>query len=108
MQTVVQVICTSGPSLRTLIGDQGKKLGTHSLEVVAEKADRNPGWMKIKDTSPGSHGALNVSWDGDTMTLTGRVVTRGAGKPNQIIAAFVSFLLRYHGKRVKLISIFEV
>jgi hypothetical protein len=109
MQTAVQVICTRGKSLRTLIGDQERKLETYALTLVAEKNNRrNPGWMKIKCTTPGSRGALNISWDVDTQTLTCRVVNRGAGRPNLIIGNFVDFLLRYHSKRIKLVSIFEV
>jgi hypothetical protein len=109
MQTAVQVICKPGPSLRTLIANQNRKLEAYEFALVAEKTNRrNPGWMKIKSNGPGIWGALNISWDPGTGTLTCRVVNRRAGTPNRIIGRFVDFLLCYHSKRIKLISIFQV
>ena len=108
MQTAVQVICKAGPSLRTLIADQNRKLKAYEFALVAEKTNRrNPGWMKIKSTAPGIWGALNISWDPGTGTLTCRVVNRRAGTPNGIIGRFVDFLLRHHSKRIKLIAFFR-
>jgi hypothetical protein len=110
MQTAIQVICTSGPSLRALIADQAR----NSEEwLVSEKSvGRNPGWMKVKSTDRGVWGALNISWDTQTRTLTCRVVNKRDGTPHEIVGRFVSFLLDHDrkgkGKRIKLISIFEV
>ena len=107
MQTAVQVICTRGQSLRAVIANQDPKLKKYELTLVAEKSNRrNPGWMKVKCTAAGSRGAMNISWDAETQTLTCRVVNRGAGRPNLIIGNFVDFLLRYNNRRIKLISIF--
>jgi len=106
MQTAIQVICTSGPSLRRLIADQA---GNSEAWLVAEKiVGRNPGWMKVKSTERGAWGALNISWDADTRTLTCRVVTKRYGTPHRIIGRFVDFLLEHYRERIKLISIFEV
>jgi len=108
VQTVMHVTCTKGRSLRSLIGNEVQKLASCSLEVKAEKTNRNPGWMKIKGTDDGSRGALNISWNASTKTLTCRIVNRGAGKPNLILGNFVDFLLRYYGTRIRLINIFQV
>lgn len=108
MQTAIQVICTSGTSLRTAIARHPRKLESLQLEIVAEKAQRNPGWMKIRGTERKIWGALNISWYPDTMTLTGRIVNKRYGRPHQIVGRFVEFLLRHHYRRIKAISVFEV
>jgi len=109
MQTALQVICTGGPSLRTLIAHYGRKLEPFGLELVAEKHPRrNPGWMKVRGAEPGIWGALNISWDTDTRTLTGRVVNKRYGTPHKMIGRFVDFLLHRHSRRIKVISIFRV
>src|SRR5215469_4207116 len=109
MQTAIQVTCKQGESLRTQIANNGRKLEKYDLAVVAEKSTRrNPGWMKIRGTEPGVWGALNVSWDTSTATLTGRVVNRRLGTPEEILGRFVAYLLRYHKKRIRMINIFQV
>jgi hypothetical protein len=110
MQTAIQVICTSGPSLRALIADQAR---SSDAWLVSEKSvGRNPGWMMVKSTERGIWGALNISWDTQTRTLTCRVVNKRYGPPHGIIGRFVAFLLEHDRKRkrkrIKLISIFEV
>jgi hypothetical protein len=108
MQTAIQVICTGGTSLRKLIGDHDSRLEEFRLTLVAEKnARRNPGWMKIKGQA-GIWGALNISWDTDTKTLTCRVVNKRYARPHEIIGRFVDFLLCYYSGRIKVISIFKV
>jgi hypothetical protein len=64
--------------------------------------------MKVKSSERGIWGALNVSWDAGTRSLTCRVVNRRYGTPHAIIGRFVAFLLEHYRKRIKLISIFEV
>ena len=100
------MICTSGLSLRTLIADQARD---SKAWLIAERSvGRNPGWMKVKSSERGIWGALNVSWDAGTRSLTCRVVNRRYGTPHAIIGRFVAFLLEHYRKRIKLISIFEV
>ena len=109
MQTAIQVTCKQGESLRTRIANNYSKLEKYNLAVVAEKSTRrNPGWMKIRGTEPGVWGALNVSWDTSTATLTGRVVNRRLGTPEEILGRFVAYLLRYHKKRIRMINIFQI
>jgi len=110
MQTAIQVICTKGPSLRALIGDQARN--SEGWTVTEKSAGRNPGWMKIKSTERDIWGALNIYWDAETHTLTCRVVNKRYGTPQAIIGRFVTFLLdqdrKRRKKRIKMISIFEV
>ena len=110
MQTAIQVICTSGPSLRAQIADQGR---VSDAWLVSEKSvGRNPGWMKVKSTERGIWGALNIRWDAEARTLTCRVVNKRYGTPHQIIGRFVAFLLEQdknrNNKRIKMINIFEI
>src|ERR1017187_966549 len=94
MQTAIQVICTSAPSLRTLIADQAR--GSEAWIVSLERSvGRNPGWMKVKSTERGIWGALNISWDTETRTLTCRVVNKRYGTPHAIVGRFVAFLGSY-------------
>ena len=56
MQTVLQVACSNGKSLRDAIaGDT--KLAEHGLTIVAErKVGRSPGWTKIRSGDGSCHG----------------------------------------------------
>ena len=106
MQTGIQVICTGGPSLRTLIADRARS--SEDWLVVERSVGRNPGWMKVKSAERGIWGALNISWDAETRTLTCRVVNKRFGTPHAINGRFVDFLLEHYKRRIKIISIFEV
>ena len=105
MQTLVQVICTPGASLRDAIAND-RKLDVHWFEVLLErKAGRSPGWTKLRSRAPGRRGSINIQWNGATRVLSCRVVNKGRGKPNLIIGDFVNYLLRRHNRRVKLIAV---
>jgi hypothetical protein len=96
--------------LRALVAEQARK--SEEWLVSEKSVGRNPGWMKVKSTERGIWGALNISWDSQTRTLTCRVVNKRDGTPHGIIGRFVSFLLEEDRKqkrpRIKMISIFEV
>jgi len=95
--------------MRTLIAARIRKLGAASEWRCRDRTKgRNPGWLKIWSTEPNVWGALNVSWDAHTRTLTCRVVNKQLGSPHQIIGRFVDFLLRNDDGRIRLISIFQV
>jgi len=80
MQTAIQVICTGGTSLRKLIGDHDGRLEDFQLTLVAEKSARRN--RVDEDKGPARNlGALNISWDADTKTLTCRVVNKRYAKP---------------------------
>ena len=106
MQTAIQVICKNRSSLRAMIADRVRN--SEDWLVNEKSVGRNPGWMKIKSTERGTWGALNVSWDAETMTLTCRVVNKRLGTPHAIIGKFVAFLLQNYKKRIRLINIFEI
>jgi len=103
MQTVVQVVCNRGRSLRDVIANDRKLT---NLEVVQEKKPgRSPGWTKVRTTEGERSGSMNIQWDAATSILTCRVVNRGAGRPNLIIGYFVDYLLRRQRRRIKLLTV---
>ena len=105
MQTVVQVVCSRGHSLRDAIAND-RKLTRHDLEVMQEKKPgRSPGWMKVRSTESNRGGSMNVQWDAATSILTCRVINRGSGRPNLIIGDFVDYLLSRHRRRIKLVTV---
>ena len=105
MQTLVQVICTPGSSLRDAIAND-RQLESHWFEVLRErKAGRSPGWTKLRSRARGRRGTLNIQWNGATRILSCRVVNRGPGKPNLIIGDFVNYVLRRHRRRVKMLAV---
>lgn len=106
MQTLVQVLCTRGPSVREAIGAYGR-IARYNLQVTKQhRPGRAHGWAKVHSTRKQRRGAMNLEWDPKTSILTGRVVTRGKNRPNRLIADFVDFMLgsRFKG-RVKSINI---
>ena len=105
MQTVIQVICSQGESLRERIV-KDRKLEHYSMVVSKQRSvGRNPGWAKIYSSEYGVAGALNLVWHKESMMLIGRVVTRGSSKPDELIGYFVTYLLARHGRRIKMINI---
>jgi hypothetical protein len=105
LQTLVQVICTPGSSVRDAIAND-PKLDTHDFEVVLErKSGRFPGWTKLRSHAEGRRGSINIQWNGATKVLSCRVVNKGSGKPNLIIGDFVDYLLQRHRRRVKIITV---
>ena len=105
MQTLVQVICTPGLSVRDAIAND-TKLEAHHFEVVLErKAGRSPGWTKLRSRAEGRRGSINIQWNAATKVLSCRVVNKGAGKPNVKIGDVVDYMLQRHRRRVKLITV---
>jgi|SRR5690349_2600517 hypothetical protein len=105
MQTVVQVVCTRGHSLRDAIAND-TRLRKHGLEILQEKKPgRSPGWMKVHSTGSNRGGSMNLQWDGATNILTCRVINRGSGRPNLIIGDFVDYLLSKYRRRIKLVTV---
>jgi hypothetical protein len=105
MQTRIQVFCRHGRSLREAIADDAR-LTRFGLEVVRElKAGRSPGWMKLKSVHRDHHGAINVEWDSPMQTLRCRVVTRGRGRPGEVTAEFLRYLLAVHHRRIESVMI---
>lgn len=105
MQTILQVVCSGGKSLRDqIVRDQ--RLGRFNLRVVEEKRlGRRPGWAKIVSTQQGGQGALNIRWEGNSGILLCRVVNRGDGRPSVIVADFVNYLLARIHPRIEVVTI---
>ncbi len=105
LQTIIQVICSQGGSVReSIVSD--RKLADYSLVVSKQRAvGRNPGWAKIYSTENGVPGVLNVVWHKESLILVGRVVTKGSSKPDDLLGYFVTYLLARHLRRIKMISI---
>ena len=102
MQILIHALCTKGESLREAIANDSK-LASHQLEMVREKQPgRAPGWMKVRSAGE-TPGVLNIEWHPQSSVLSARVITRGSGKPSEIVGAFVNYLLRRHGRRVRTI-----
>ena len=102
MQILIHALCTKGESLREAIANDSR-LATHRLEMVREKQPgRAPGWMKVRSAGE-TPGVLNIEWHPQSSVLSARVITRGSGKPSEIVGDFVNYLLRRHGRRVRTI-----
>lgn len=101
MQSVIQVTCYHGGSLREAVASD-KRLGKYHLAVIRQKTSgRNPGWAKIHSTDPQVAGAINLEWDPATKTLLARIVTKGKNTPDRIIGDFIAYLMRCQRRRIR-------
>ena len=89
MQTLVQVVCSKGKSLRDVIVNDSKLQDFGLVTQKKQQPGRRHGWAKIRSTDSDRQGALNIEWDADTSILLCRVVNRGAGRPNRVLGDFV-------------------
>jgi hypothetical protein len=105
MQTLIQVICTSGPSLREKIA-KDPRIDAFLLRVSeSRRSDRARGWAKVHSTERDRPGAINLQWLANTNILLARVVTRRGNKPNMIVGDFVDYLIARYKKRIEAINI---
>jgi hypothetical protein len=101
MQSVIQVTCYRGGSLREALA-RDRRLAQYHLAVSRQKTSgRNPGWAKIRSTEPDVHGVINLEWDPATKTLMARVVTKGKSTPDRITGAFIAYLIRRQRTRIR-------
>jgi hypothetical protein len=109
MQTIIQATIKSDVSLRNAITNDDKCLeDNYNIKVESsKKRDRTKGWANLKSTRGSGYGALKLSWDPNTKTLTGRVINRGKGKPDDIVGDFCAYLLFRYAKRLRFIQIFQ-
>ena len=105
MQTLVQVICSRGRSLRdSIVNDE--QLERFGLRIDKKKRrGRKNGWAKIHSVEPRRQGALNVEWDAGKRILSCRVVNRRGGRPYKILGDFVDYLFDRHHGRLRLVNI---
>ena len=101
MQSVIQVVCYRGGSLREAIAND-TRLEKHRLEVLRQKrSGRNPGWAKLHSTDPDIPGAINLEWDPATKTLMARVVTKGTNTADRITGDLIGYLMRCQRRRIR-------
>ena len=101
MQSVIQITCYRGGSLREAIANDGR-LQKHQLAVSSQKmSGRNPGWTKLHSTNPDVPGAINLEWNPATKTLMARIVTKGKNTPDHITGDFVAYLLRCQRRKIR-------
>lgn len=101
MQSIIQVTCYHGGSLREAIAND-KRLEKYNLAISSQKTSgRNPGWAKIHSMNPQVHGAINLEWDPPTKTLMARIVTKGKSTPDSITGDFIAYLMRCQRRRIR-------
>ena len=101
MQTVIQVTCYRGGSLREAVAND-MRLERYHLAVSRQKiSGRNPGWAKLHSTDPDVPGAINLEWDPATKTLMVRVVTKGGNTADRITGDFLAYLMRCQRRRIR-------
>ena len=92
MQTLVQVVCAKGPSLRDRIVNDDH--GLEEFRLVVQKSHRprlhgaGPRCEQIADRRV----VLDIEWDADTRILICRIVNKMQAQPNRILGDFVDYL----------------
>ncbi len=105
MQSVIQVTCYRGASLREALAND-RRLEKYNLAVSRQKTPgRSPGWAKLHSTDPDIPGAINLEWDPATKTLMARIVTKGHNTADRITGDFIAYLIRRHRKRIRSVLI---
>jgi len=101
MQSIIQITCYRGGSLREAIASD-TRLEKYNLTVMRQKTlGRSPGWAKLHSTDPEIRGAINLEWDPATKTLLARIVTKGKNTPDRITGDFIAYLIRRHRKKIR-------
>ena len=100
MQTLVQVTCSKGRSLRDAIV-KDPRLGDYNLAVRrTRKPGRSHGWAELHSVDPNRRGALKIQWNPAASVLFCRVVNRRGGTPEGLLGDFVGYLFGRHTKRI--------
>ena len=101
MQSIIQITCYRGGSLREAIASD-TRLEKYNLTVMRQKTPgRSPGWAKLHSTDPEIRGAINLEWDQATKTLLARIVTKGKNTPDRITGDFIAYLIRRHRQKIR-------
>ncbi len=104
MQTLIQVICSHGPSLRDRIVHDTRIERDQLVVSESKRMDRSRGWTKVHGLTDDAYGAINIQWLPAASTLLCRVVTRGKD-PGPITGLFVAYLMTRHRARVDAIHV---
>jgi hypothetical protein len=105
MQTVIQITCYRGGSLREAVANDRRLEKFHLIVLWQKSPGRNPGWAKIHSTEPDIPGAINLEWDPATKTLMARIVTKGGNTAERIIGDFLAYLMRCQRRKIRSILI---
>jgi hypothetical protein len=105
MQTLIQVVCSEKKSLLDVIAHDDKLKKFNFYIEAKQKPGRSPGWSKIHSLNPEVRGAINISWQGRVNILNCRVITKGTGKPANIIGDFIRYLLTRFGRKIESIIV---
>ena len=104
MQTLVQVVCSKGKSLRDAITNDPKLSDFDLTNQKKHQPGRQHRWARSVAPRPTVR-ELNIEWDADTGILLCRVVNRGAGRPNRVLGDFVDYLFQRHRRRIEAVNI---
>jgi hypothetical protein len=103
MQTLIHVVSSKPDSLRKKIAND-PRLEKFKLQLAKQKQmGRSPGWLTLHSTY--SHGAIKVEWIDSSRTLLCRIITRGGGKPHDIVGDFVRYIFTRFRRRIEAITI---
>ena len=105
MQTLIQVVCSEKKSLRNVIAHDDKLEKFNFYIEAKRKSGRSPGWAKIHSIDPHIRGAININWQGRVNILNCRVITKGTGKPANIIGDFIRYLLTRFARKIESIIV---
>lgn len=104
MQTLIQVICNRGPSLRDTISKDPRIEKFGLVVSVTRRMDRSEGWTKLHGRSDDVYGAINLQWVPSSRMLLCRVVTRGSN-PGPITGLFIGYLVSRFRRRIQAIHV---
>jgi hypothetical protein len=104
MQTLIQVACKKGGSLRDAIVNDQRLDRFHLVASEKKRPTRPRGWAKIHGTADDGYGAINIEWVAASNILLCRVVTRGSN-PGPISGYFLQYLLSCHRRRIQAMHI---
>lgn len=105
MQTLIQVVCSEKKSLREIIAHDEKLKKFNFYVEAKQKPGRSPGWAKVHSLDPNIRGAINITWHSRVNILNCRVITKGTGKPANIIGDFIRYILTRFSKKIESIII---
>jgi hypothetical protein len=100
MQTVIQVVCKKGTSVRDAIVNDPHLMRFGLVVERQHQPGRSHGWAKLHSLKPEGRGAINIEWNPRTRMLLCRVVNRGGAKPSPVGGQFINYLLERRRRRI--------
>jgi hypothetical protein len=100
MQTLVQVTCSRGGSLRDDIVKDPRLRDYRFAVRRSRKLGRPHGWAELYSLDSTRRGALKIQWNPAASVLVCRVVNRKGGRPDRVLGDFVEYLFGRYRKRI--------